>query len=94
MPVCSSAQYASAISSGKPVRPTGSLLAAFWNIAACAANWLADQHSAGERELVLQYPHRALVAPRVRVTVEFLLDKLTHNEALHVLPQALRAFAA
>lgn len=55
---------------------------------------LADQHSAGERELALQYPHRALVAPRVRVTIEFLLDRLTQNDALRVSPEALRAFAA
>jgi len=55
---------------------------------------LPDQHDAGERELALQYPHRALLAPRVRVTVDFLLEKLAQSEALHVPPERLREFAA
>jgi DNA-binding transcriptional LysR family regulator len=55
---------------------------------------LADEHASGEREMVLQYPHRALIAPRVRVTVEFLLEKLTAMEELQMTPQALRPFAA
>ena len=55
---------------------------------------LPEQHEAGARELALQYPHRALVAPRVRVTVEFLLEKLTQVEALHVTSSALREFVA
>lgn len=55
---------------------------------------LSGQHHAGRRGLVLQYPHRALVAPRVRVTVDFLLDALARNEALHVKPETLAPFAA
>ncbi|HJV83218.1 LysR family transcriptional regulator [Noviherbaspirillum sp.] len=55
---------------------------------------LAAQHHSGAREMVLQYPHRALVAPRVRATVEYLLENLAKTEALHVRPSALRAFAA
>ncbi len=55
---------------------------------------LADEHFSGELEMALQYPHRALVAPRVKVTVEFLLDKLTAIEALRMAPQDLRQFAA
>ncbi|MBV8634693.1 MAG: LysR family transcriptional regulator [Burkholderiaceae bacterium] len=54
---------------------------------------LADLHISGEREMALQYPHRALVAPRVRVTVEFLLQKLGEIEALRMPPEALREFA-
>jgi len=44
--------------------------------------------------MALQYPHRALVAPRVRVTVDFLLAKLAVNEALHVSIEQLMQFAA
>ncbi len=55
---------------------------------------LAEEHSSGELEMALQYPHRALVAPRVRVTVEFLLEKLSATAALHATPQDLREFAA
>jgi DNA-binding transcriptional LysR family regulator len=55
---------------------------------------LSGQHDAGGRELVLQYPHRALVAPRVRVTVEFLLERFAKCEALHVSPADLNAHAA
>ncbi len=54
---------------------------------------LAGQHHAGGRELALQYPHRTFVAPRIRVTVEFLLEKLAQNEALHVSAAALEAYA-
>lgn len=55
---------------------------------------LADQHLAGAGTMALQYPHRALVAPRVRVTVDFLLDALSRHESLHVRPEALRAHIA
>ena len=55
---------------------------------------LGDEHFSGGVEMALQYPHRALVAPRVRVTVEFLLEKLMAMEALHATPQDLREFAA
>lgn len=52
------------------------------------------QHHNGGRELVLQYPHRALIAPRVRVTVEFLLERFSKIEALHASPRDLRAYGA
>lgn len=55
---------------------------------------LADEHVSGEHEMALQYPHRALIAPRVRVTVEFLLEKLSAIEDLQMTPAALRQFAA
>lgn len=41
-------------------------------------------HDPGTYEMVLQYPHRALVAPRVRVTIDHLLDAFGRDEALHV----------
>ncbi|MFZ6654313.1 LysR family transcriptional regulator [Undibacterium sp. TJN19] len=55
---------------------------------------LADQHEAGQRQMVLQYPHRALIAPRVKATVEFLLEELRHIESLHVAFHALHDFTA
>jgi DNA-binding transcriptional LysR family regulator len=53
---------------------------------------LRDHHLAGTREMVVQYPHRALVAPRVRATVDFLLSSFAGNEALHVQRDDLAAF--
>jgi DNA-binding transcriptional LysR family regulator len=55
---------------------------------------LPDTHHPGDYEMTLQYPHRALVAPRVRVTVDHLLAHFSRLEALHVPLQAARAFAA
>ena len=45
---------------------------------------LFDSHHAGSYEMTLQYPHRALIAPRVRVTVDYLLDYFSQLEALHL----------
>lgn len=43
---------------------------------------IKDYH--GEKfDLVLQYPHRALLAPRVRVVAEFLVEKLSADKRLH-----------
>ena len=55
---------------------------------------IPSYYDAGESELSLQYPHRALVAPRVKVTVEFLLEKLGQVESLHATPTSLQEFAA
>lgn len=44
---------------------------------------LSEQHFPGNFELVIQYPHRALIAPRVRVTVEYLLDVLRRDPSLN-----------
>jgi DNA-binding transcriptional LysR family regulator len=55
---------------------------------------LAKVHHGDGRSVALQYPHRALVAPRVRVTVDFLLQELAQVEALHVSLAQLREFAA
>ncbi|MEW9899037.1 LysR family transcriptional regulator [Chitinivorax sp. PXF-14] len=55
---------------------------------------LLDAHHPGSFEMTLQYPHRALLAPRVRVTVEYLLERLARLEELHVPLSALRGYAA
>ena len=44
--------------------------------------------------MTLQYPHRALVAPRVRVTVEYLLAAFARMEELHVPIDALERHRA
>jgi hypothetical protein len=44
--------------------------------------------------MVLQYPHRALLAPRVRATIEYLLDAFSRDDALHVPLDALGAYLA
>ena len=44
---------------------------------------LTEQHDAGRYELVIQYPHRALIAPRVRATVDYLLAAFKQNKSLH-----------
>ncbi len=55
---------------------------------------LGDCHHPGSHEMTLQYPHRALLAPRVRVTVNYLLEVFALDEALHVPLDALGAYAA
>ncbi|RFU93266.1 MULTISPECIES: LysR family transcriptional regulator [Citrobacter] len=44
---------------------------------------LSDQHDPGSYEMVIQYPHRVLIAPRVKVTVEYLLDEFRRDATLH-----------
>lgn len=51
-------------------------------------------HQPGTYEMVMQYPHRALVAPRVQVTVRHLLEALTADNKLHVPMDALDAYIA
>ncbi len=55
---------------------------------------LLDWHHPGSFEMTLQYPHRALVAPRVRVTVDYLLESFARLEELHVPLTALRGYRA
>ncbi|WP_392565386.1 LysR family transcriptional regulator [Utexia brackfieldae] len=54
---------------------------------------LFDQHDAGSYEMVIQYPHRVLVAPRVRATVEHLLATFRQNETLHTSLDQLARFS-
>lgn len=55
---------------------------------------LARQHQSGKRSMALQYPHRALVAPRVRVTVDFLMHEWAQVPALHVTLDQLKKLHA
>ncbi len=54
---------------------------------------LLDWHHPGNFEMTLQYPHRALMAPRVRVTVEYLLEAFANMEELHIPRSALLDYA-
>ena len=55
---------------------------------------LPASHHPGNFEMTLQYPHRALLAPRVRVTVEYLLEAFAQCEELHVPLAVLTQFVA
>jgi DNA-binding transcriptional LysR family regulator len=55
---------------------------------------LFGSHDPGSYEMVMQYPHRALMAPRVRVTVDYLLAALAQDEALHVPLKSLASHIA
>ena len=55
---------------------------------------LLDFHHPGSFEMTLQYPHRALMAPRVRVTVEYLLEAFATLKELHVPLASLKEFRA
>ena len=55
---------------------------------------LLNEHHPGNFEMTLQYPHRALLAPRVRVTIEYLLDAFSRMDELHVPHAALHAYTA
>ena len=52
------------------------------------------QHHPGTYEMVIQYPHRALIAPRVRVVVDYLLEAFAADPALHVPLESLAAYQA
>lgn len=55
---------------------------------------LQGYHHPGSYELVMQYPHRALIAPRVRATLDYLLAAFAADQTLHLPLDALEAFAA
>lgn len=55
---------------------------------------LLGTHDPGSYEMTLQYPHRALLAPRVRVTVDYLLEAFRSLPELHVPLKALKPFCA
>ncbi|TAM06493.1 MAG: LysR family transcriptional regulator [Paraburkholderia sp.] len=55
---------------------------------------LLRSHLPGAYEMVMQYPHRALMAPRVQVTVKHLLGAFAADKKLHVPLNALDAYAA
>lgn len=51
-------------------------------------------HDPGDYDMVLQYPHRALIAPRVQATVDYLLTTFRDDKTLHVPLSQLREFTA
>jgi DNA-binding transcriptional LysR family regulator len=54
---------------------------------------LFGAHDPGSYEMVMQFPHRALMAPRVRATIDYLLASFEKDEALHVPLGALKRYA-
>lgn len=54
---------------------------------------LFGSHDPGSYEMVMQFPHRALMAPRVRATIDYLLAAFSQDEALHVPLNALTDYA-
>ncbi|WP_206956068.1 LysR family transcriptional regulator [Trinickia acidisoli] len=55
---------------------------------------LHRDHQPGSYEMVLQYPHRALLAPRVSVTLDYLQETFAEDKRLHVPRDAWGAYAA
>ncbi len=54
---------------------------------------LLGLHDSGSYELVMQFPHRALMAPRVRATIDHLLEVFSQDETLHVPLNSLNRYA-
>jgi DNA-binding transcriptional LysR family regulator len=50
---------------------------------------LLGSHDPGSYEMVMQFPHRALMAPRVRASIDYLLAAFAQDKALHVPLSAL-----
>lgn len=55
---------------------------------------LRDHHDPGSYEMALQYPHRALMAPRVRAVLDYLTEALAQDQSLHVPLDELKSSAA
>jgi DNA-binding transcriptional LysR family regulator len=55
---------------------------------------LPGLHDPGSYEMVMQFPHRALIAPRVRVTIDYLLAAFAQDETLHVPLSALNNYVS
>lgn len=45
---------------------------------------LMNEHEGGVYEMVLQYPHRSFIASRVRITIEYLLNRFKQDHILHI----------
>jgi DNA-binding transcriptional LysR family regulator len=48
----------------------------------------------GSYEMVVQYPHRALLAPRIKATLDYLLQTFAESASLHIPLEALGAYTA
>lgn len=55
---------------------------------------LPNSHLPGAYEMVMQYPHRALVAPRVKITVDHLLEAFKNDERLQIPLVSLASYVA
>lgn len=55
---------------------------------------LNDCHHPGDYEMVLQYPHRALLAPRVHAVINYLLEVFSKDDFLHVPLKKLQSYVA
>ncbi len=55
---------------------------------------LLPYNDTGTRELVIHYPHREFVAPRVKALVEFLLASFKADQTLQVDSKQLKQYAA
>lgn len=55
---------------------------------------LHQYYHPGSFEMVMQYPHRALLAPRVRATLDYLLEAFAEDETLHLPLEALNDYIA
>lgn len=55
---------------------------------------LNDSNAPGKREMVLQYPHRENIAPRVKAFVEFAMEKLSREPSLAATAKDAARFAA
>lgn len=55
---------------------------------------LQSEHHPGDYEMVIQYPHRALIAPRVKVVVDYLLQEFAKKKTLHIKLSQLEEYAA
>ncbi|MBB3356915.1 MULTISPECIES: LysR family transcriptional regulator [unclassified Novosphingobium] len=53
---------------------------------------LGNRLRSASREMVLLYPHRALIAARVRATIDFLVQEFGKIESLHVKAADLTAY--
>ncbi|WP_284319409.1 LysR family transcriptional regulator [Dyella acidisoli] len=51
-------------------------------------------HQPGTYEMVVQYPHRALLAPRIQATLDYLMEAFAENKSLHVPLEALDTYVA
>ncbi len=54
---------------------------------------LWGQYDPGNYEMVIQYPHRSFIAPRVKATVDHLLKHFENDTTLHIPLEKLANFA-
>lgn len=55
---------------------------------------LFDQHDPGDFQMMVQYPHRSLIAPRVKACADFIHLELKDKEELNIQPQQMLPYCA